>query len=244
MNLEVATATEKAAREVNQDRIFSRTARFTKDGKSVPVGLFCVADGVGGLMEGEFAAQATVLALEEWWGGELRESISEITRPQIFEKFFRIFQSVNAAILERSRAENIQLGTTCTVLLIVGEKYYIAHTGDSRIYWAKRGIFAILAKFKQLTIDHTKIRPEQPTKTKLTSCLGIFSNPKIFTSDGIIKKPCAFLVCSDGLYKAVSAKALRATLVEKGNAEKAIAKLMQQATKASDNVSVVVAKIV
>lgn len=242
MNLEVATATEKAAREVNQDRIFSKTAKLAKGGKTIPIGLFCVADGVGGLAEGEFAAQTAVSAMEDWWQAELSTAAAEITRPQIFEKFFQIFQSTNAAILEHSKAAKIRLGTTCTVLLIIGEKYYIAHAGDTRVYQADLpfwGVFTAFAKCKQLTIDHTR-KAENSPKTKLTSCLGVFNNPKIFTAEGVIKKPCTFLVCSDGLYKAVSEKGLRTALVKKGGAKRIIGRLMFWAASARDNVSAVV----
>jgi len=224
LSLKSTTATNKATRESNQDRVFGKSAETS--------GLFCIADGMGGHKDGEHAASVAIATIEEWWSKFQNGTISP-KGAEILDAFFSIFQSINDSIRLHVQKTQALSGTTCSVLMIQDKQYYIAHTGDSRIYYQESRWFS---KLYQITEDHSN-------KGRLTSCLGTFKRPKIFTQYGNIDRPCNFLLCSDGLYRMVPSGKISAIL--KTHKNKTADKLVNYALKqgASDNVSAVVVKI-
>jgi len=226
--LESAAVSNIGTRETNQDRMFSKTTES--------YGLFCIADGMGGLQEGEYAASVVVDTLDAWWNKMLDGSIAP-KGAEVLDAFFDIFKTINNNIRQHAKEAKAHHGTTCSLLMIQDEKYYIAHAGDSRIYKQESKLFA---KLNQLTEDHA-----HPESGKLTSCLGAFAQPKIFTRSGTIEKPCSFLLCSDGLYRVVQESKLSAAIRTHKECGKAADKLVNYALKngARDNVSVVVVKV-
>ena len=84
--------------------------------------------------------------------------------------------------------------TTLSALLLAGEKYYIVHTGDSRIYSMKDGVL------KHLTQD-------QVLNGKLTSCLGRREKMDLFYDERNYDGE-DFLLCTDGMYKRMNEKFL------------------------------------
>ena len=228
--IETATATDIGHRETNQDRVLA----ITGDTTDMPCGLFCVADGMGGLQDGECAATQAVELLENWWNSTYKETTP--TGAEVLDSFFTLFKSVNDAI--KHNTEEAKSGTTCSLLLIQGRDYYIAHAGDSRIYHIENRIFAPFAMPVQLTEDHSH-------NGRLTSCLGAFNKPKIFTHTGTISKPCTFVLCSDGMYRTVPDKQLIGLTRRLRNCGELVNNLVTTALKqgTQDNVSVVVVKV-
>jgi len=78
----------------------------------------------------------------------------------------------------------------------------------------------------------------------LTSCLGVFENPKVFTSTGTMQKNDVFLICSDGLYRVLNDKALAKTITSKKHITTLATELIQMAEKrgAKDNATAVVVR--
>ena len=242
MTLLKSTATHIGTRETNQDRIFAEISQLVSAPNQLgPLGLFCVADGMGGLEEGEYAASVAAETIKGWWDKGLQHPFNPLGRPvkgaEVLDAFFSLFGSINDTIRGRPREGDRRYGTTCSVLLIQGNRYYIAHAGDSRIYKIGKGWFA---RGRQLTVDHT--HPERGT---LTSCLGGFERPRIFTCSGEIDKPCTFLLCSDGLHKAVKDKEIAAVAKRSKDSGILADTLVNRALKqdASDNVSVITVKL-
>ena len=227
--LEKAAATDAGPCETNQDRTFAGTYQ---NGDKVS-GLFCMADGTGGLSEGEYAAATAVKAAEDLWNGEL----SRLTEggPFIFESFFALFKGVNRTLKSHAESRKIQTATTCSILLILDGMYYIAHSGDSRIYKVDKKLFP---KAETLTEDHIS------ENGRLTSCLGAFQTPMIFTAGGEIKGSCAFLLCSDGLYRKISHKEMAFMAKRHKDCETLADRLVKSALdrKANDNVSAIAVK--
>ena len=258
--IEVGVATSPGPRETNQDRIFYKTGHIGGIGPSgdtgssigMPCGLFCVADGMGGLQSGEYAASVVVNTLETWWDGDFR--YLEPKGPKVLDAFFSIFKSINDTIRIQVQQEKARCGTTCSLLMIQGKNYYIAHAGDSRIYLIEH---KFLTTVQQLTVDHTwavdqaqigKLSQHEiannPKKDALTSCLGGFEQPTIFTKTGTIDRPCTFILCSDGFYQAVGNREIVKFVKRYKDcndlAEKLIGHALERGTR--DNVSVVIAR--
>jgi hypothetical protein len=102
------------------------------------------------------------------------------------------------------------MGTTCSALLIAGDRGFIAHVGDSRIYMLRAG------QVVQLTEDHSLVnelirrgRVTKETfetsqykayKNAVTRAVGVYETVQGDTIDFEILPGDQFLLCSDGLH--------------------------------------------
>ncbi|MCL1877581.1 MAG: serine/threonine-protein phosphatase [Defluviitaleaceae bacterium] len=241
--LEAAMQTCIGSRPSNQDRMFAKTEIIS--GKTC--GLFCVADGMGGYSDGHIAAEMAVSHVTDMWANMWANRASSDT-----PDFSALFDAINREIITYARAQNETLGTTLSLLFICGKSYTIAHTGDSRIYLIRKKFFrrtsSVLTedqtwaseKLREGKIPLAEIRAN-PNRNKLTGCLGIYSEPKIFTTSGRIKRGDTFILCTDGLYRAVDKKIL---ITQKSPAESAEHLIKTVETHESrDNASVVVVRV-
>lgn len=205
-------------REMNQDSLLIHTGKI--NGKNV--GLFLVADGIGGLENGEEASKRVAEEFDQWWKismpnqaeQHLNENSSDMNWAA--QGFLSMLQALHSEMLNESSKKNIQSGTTLSLLFIINDTYCVVHVGDSRIY--RIGSFFIT----RLTEDHNlatekykagKITKSQwknfEEKNPLVQCIGAGEqlNPQIL-SGKIRKKDDRFLLCTDGVYKFVPEKIL------------------------------------
>jgi serine/threonine protein phosphatase PrpC len=188
-------------RKYNQDRMaysYSRNAL-----------LMVLADGMGGHLHGEVAAQLAVQLIAESFEKEANPTLKE---PQLFLKY--AFDTAHQAILSYAGNHHLQDSprTTCVVCIVQDDTAYWAHAGDSRLYFF-RG-----SKLIKRTRDHSKlqymldkgsINPEQavdhPERNKIYSCLGGFTQPEVKLSKKTpVRDGDTFLLCSDGLWSPLS----------------------------------------
>jgi PPM family protein phosphatase len=195
-------------RETNEDN-------FLVDKK---LSLFVVADGMGGHASGEVASQ---LAVHEFRNAvdAGREPIERFAkadagvRPQeVLSLLETAVQTAGQAIYQKGQAEPEKrgMGTTCSALLISGDRGFIAHVGDSRIYMLRAG------QVVQLTEDHSLVnelirrgRVTKETfetsqykayKNAVTRAVGVYETVQGDTIDFEILPGDQFLLCSDGLH--------------------------------------------
>ena len=168
-------------RNVNMDSLLL-TERTINGISSV---LAVVCDGVGSMSDGAYASSVTVKLLNEWF-----ESIDSTERAGL--KLRDTILNINTEIVRTAGIKGLQTATTLSALMFVGEKYFVVHAGDSRIYTSSdKGLVL-------LTVDSV-------TETgKLTSYIGRRDNPELFYSEGEASNG-VFLLCSDGLYKRTTA---------------------------------------
>lgn len=207
----------KNRRSLNMDSLLLKECEI--EGKAVY--LMVVCDGVGSMADGAFASSVSVKLLSDWLEGMTdTQCIGLRLQNRILE--------INQIILEQAQRRCIQTATTLSALLIVDDRYYIAHTGDSRIYGYCDGML------EQLTYDHV-------LDGKLTSCIGKTEYPSIFYNEGVVKGT-RFLLCSDGLYKKMDATYLQYELehVRKKTIKKTIERLLQYVIERgeTDNISI------
>jgi len=185
--------------------------------------MLAVCDGVGGLADGAFASSTAVQMLSEWFDGvddswrlglRARDAVLDIHR----------------RIADDAREKGLCTGTTLSVLLLSRGRYYIVHTGDSRVYLLRDGVL------EHLTEDQT-------LGGRLTACLGRGKTANLYYNEGFFMRG-PFLICSDGLYKRVPPDRLRAELEQAGrkNIRKTIERLLRYALERgeSDNISLAV----
>lgn len=185
-------------RVVNQDAILMSAKR--------ELGLFVVADGMGGHSLGEVASGCIVNELRNWW-----ESI--IGQEEKFE-FYQLIMCLKQKIKEINRRiyEEYNNGTVCgstVVILLIYKRYFcIVTVGDSRIY-RLRGLW-----MKQMTVDDVWENLEEVKENfdlaeiksninygKLTSAIGIDREVTLKVQTGKLRGGDKFLLCSDGVYK-------------------------------------------
>jgi serine/threonine protein phosphatase PrpC len=132
-------------RECNEDR-------FVVDPQ---LGLLLVCDGMGGHAAGEVAAEIAVHRVHAYLverAHALREISSEPQAIQLAVGLVRaaVQQASNAVHTLASECARYRgMGTTLTLLLVVGKKAVVAHVGDSRLYRQRCG------EVWQVTFDHT-----------------------------------------------------------------------------------------
>ncbi len=187
--------------------------------------LLTVCDGVGSLRDGAVAASYAVRLLQAWM-----ESLSDTRR--IGLRMRERIRDIDRQIFAAAEAQNLETATTLSALLLDEDRFYLVHTGDSRIY-----------RYTGETM--VQLTPDQLTPTgELTSWLGRERPADLFYSEGNTAEDC-FLLCTDGLYKRMDSKYLQEQLfqVEPRFVRKAMERLLRYATEhgESDNISLAIA---
>jgi len=234
----------------NQDSIILKRAKFK--GKEVCLGIIC--DGMGGLSCGEFASKSIVEAFSDWflYSYSKYESIWDESRMR--EDIGRIISSENEGLLHYGKEHGIYLGTTVTAFLLVENRFFVWHVGDSRLYKISS------SKIYKLTDDHTVIAKEiaegrltekeakkDPRRNVLLQCIGATSdvNPDMFC--GEVEKGDILLLCSDGFRHEISEKEILNMLLKCENSKfnEKLRELIDLNLKRKelDNISVALVKV-
>lgn len=234
----------------NQDSIILKRAKFK--GKEVCLGIIC--DGMGGLSCGEFASKSIVEAFSDWflYSYSKYESIWDESRMR--EDIGRIISSENEGLLHYGKEHGIYLGTTVTAFLLVENRFFVWHVGDSRLYKISS------SKIYKLTDDHTVIAKEiaegrltekeakkDPRRNVLLQCIGATSdvNPDMFC--GEVEKGDILLLCSDGFRHEISEKEILNMLLKCDNSKfnEKLRELIDLNLKRKelDNISVALVKV-
>lgn len=209
--------------------------------------LVAVADGVGGLDDGERASSAVVDALEQWW-----HQIDWAAMPGIdnlMQELIKCVNDANSEIYESSRKKGRKSGTTLSALLFKDECYQIFHVGDSRIYCVGKGL---AGNITTLTEDHSSLLPkvvnnETIMRPVLTECIGYRQSFSYQQTAGKYQTGEIYIVCSDGIFKTLQDKKIGKTVQwQRNNVKKACRSLIAKAknNKETDNLTAAVIRII
>ncbi|MCR5830503.1 MAG: serine/threonine-protein phosphatase [Lachnospiraceae bacterium] len=183
-------------RKINQDSILI----LTHDEMS----LFCIADGMGGLSEGEKASSLMTERLSAWWSAH-SDMLYEKNMGQIADGLESVISDVNRELYEYGLS-NQQCGTTASILCVSKNMYFILSVGDSRIYMRNKRDFHQLTK-DEIWSNQWIIEPRSGVKipdNKYGMLLNAIGTDKTIIAQrmgGFFEKGSVFLICSDGLYK-------------------------------------------
>jgi PPM family protein phosphatase len=226
-------------RDGNEDRI---GYSYSKD-----VLLMVVADGMGGHMQGEVAAEIAVTEITRLFQQEAR---NRLRRPPDF--LVSVINAAHRAIVSHAVAGNLLESprTTCVVCIVQGGSAWWAHAGDSRLYVLRGGKLAASTQDHsrvQQMVDSGAITAEaaavHPERNKIFSCLGGVVPPVIAVSgEFALQTGDTILISTDGFWSQIPA-ALIATLLRKQDVVGLLPGLLTEAHKRargeSDNLSVV-----
>ncbi len=199
------------------------------------LGLVAVADGMGAHLAGEVASQLGVAALR---GALAHLEGHHPDSAGCLDALRSAVAAANASVWEAGKApEHEKLGTTLSALLFAWPMVAWAHVGDSRIYRMREG-----AALEQLTTDHS-LPP--PKSNVLTRALGGHEATTIDAQDEVVHAGDRYLICSDGLTKAVRDADIAAALSHKWSPVEAAHWLVLHALYlgARDNVTVAVVHV-
>lgn len=171
-------------RRSNMDSLLLKQKKI----KGQTVCIAAVCDGIGSLDDGAFASSVAIRKLNEWFS-----NLTDTRRMGL--QMRDVVMEINKYIIGEAEKKNLHTGTTLSALLLDESHFYIAHTGDSRIYAQLDGTLM------QLTED-------QSIGGRLTACLGRNDKMNLFYNEGSGVGN-SFLLCSDGLYKRIAPELLQ-----------------------------------
>lgn len=221
-------------REINEDALICRPE----------VGLWAVADGMGGHRVGDLASGMIVEALKE-----VREGTSLADFVEAVED---CLIGVNQEIITYSNQflNRAIMGSTLVSLLIYGRVGVCLWVGDSRLYRLRNHQLTSLSRdhsHVQELIEMGAIEPEEaeghPQANVITRAIGVDQAGMIDLNVFNTQIGDTFLLCSDGLYNSVPSNEMVHLLAQASTAQ-AAQDLVDAALKkgASDNVSVIVVR--
>ena len=239
MKFSIFQESRRGARRYNQDRmgyVFSRDAL-----------LMVVADGMGGHLNGEIAAQITVECLGKKFQ---REAKSRLADPMRF--FYDGINEAHAAILRHTdEAGLLETPRTTVVAAVVQNGSAVwAHVGDSRLYLLRQGQAVVQ------TLDHSRIQQlvtqglvreeavsSHPERNKIYNCIGAHVLPQVEMSQTHrLLQGDVLLLCSDGLWGPLPPRLLASAFLTDPLAKvvpSLITQADQRAGKDADNISAV-----
>lgn len=239
-------------RDHNEDTLFALTAVIADGQRDLPIGIFVVADGMGGHQHGEVASSAAARTMVEhvltrlypalfsMTGNGLEESIQEIMEGGVKEAHRAVVRMAPGG------------GTTLTVALVVGEQVTMAHVGDSRGYFihpdGRTQVItqdhSLVGRLQELGQINEKEAMSHPQRNVLYRALG---QPEPFRPDintFQFPAPGYLMLCSDGLWTMVPDSEIFRIIASAKSLPEACNDLVAAANEAGgpDNISVVLVK--
>ncbi|HEY8681672.1 MAG TPA: protein phosphatase 2C domain-containing protein [Rhodanobacter sp.] len=205
------------------------------------LGLFLVADGMGGHQHGEVASAL------------VRDAVVDL-----IARGHSLIEAIHGAgerLLARTRnsSDALPMGTTIAALRLAVDHYEVAWVGDSRIYTWKHGL-------RQISHDHSLVQAlvetgqldpaqvsQHPQRNILTQALGVTAAEQLHIgmARGQLEPGMSFLLCSDGLTEGIDDATIARTVARIDLAsQECVDQLLLNAldTGGDDNISVILVR--
>ena len=206
--------------EPNEDSTLVLELQRVHESHSIPIGVFIIADGMGGHDNGQGASRMTISTISERIIRDLfsppLQSEKAGGTPQEFDEDTLVaalhgaVEDANAALCQANQRDKSDMGSTLTGFMVVGDHAYIINVGDSRTYMLRDG------NLYQLTTDHSLvaqlvagglIEPDDvythPQRSQIYRSLGDKLNVQIDIFKQQLHPGDRLLSCSDGLWEMV-----------------------------------------
>jgi serine/threonine protein phosphatase PrpC len=219
--------------EINEDRATCRP------GSSV----FALADGMGGHRDGDQASRLAVgTALERLCDRNATTTLARYASDPKLHNRREVFRLLESALVAASQAvrdagdgdDEKSMGSTLVAVLLVRDRAFIAHVGDSRVYLARPTATV------QLTHDHSvydelrttgKRRPARlQRRSPLSNWIGAES-PSVDTAFVDLTTSDRILLCSDGVHHGIDDEALLGKLCRQDGVGDACDRLVSEAIR-------------
>lgn len=227
------------------------------------LGLYVVADGMGGHAAGEVAAaiavgavEAAILDTEEagdkTWPEHWKVDLS-LNANRLIQAILAAHRKVMRAVEEKVELKG--MGATVVAVLLDSRKWLatVAHVGDSRAYLFREG------KLQLLTSDHSWVHEQvaagflteeaarnHPLKNVVTRALGGAQEPEVDFLELPLQAEDLLLLCSDGLNTMLADQEIETILQKNTSLPQTAHQLVAGANAHGgvDNVTVVLVRLV
>ncbi len=235
VHLSQALTHRGTVREINEDAMLELPH----------IGIWVVADGMGGHAAGDVASQLVIDNIQQAVDGLSPELISvDILKLAL--------QNSNTQLQQMSQTdfEGKVAGSTVVVLWLYQGDYHLLWVGDSRIYLLRQ------QKMTMITKDHSQVNDmvdegllaaedaeSHPLANVITRAVGVDSQLDIDYRTGKVVEGDTFLLCSDGLNKELSDTEIEATINSGNIIDSGLALLHASLVRnARDNVTCILVK--
>lgn len=212
------------------------------------IGLFTVADGMGGHRAGEVASHKALVIFEQ----ELRKHLAE--NMDIKEALVQGVREVNKQIYQLSlqKPELKGMGTTVTACLLQNRQAFLVHVGDSRAYLLRDN------EVTQITNDHSlvgelvksgsiteELAQVHPRRNVLTQAVGVTDTVEIDLHTVSLMKGDQILLCTDGLTNHVKREEISEIIKDIPDPQQAVHELANRALAqgGTDNITIILINI-
>jgi PPM family protein phosphatase len=247
---------------VRSDPGLKRTSNEDSYSTRPDVGLFVVADGMGGHVAGEVASRVAVEAIEAFiqetagadknrtWPFPFDPSIS-LEGNRLRAAFRLANRKIASAIADSQDLRG--MATTASAVLLGPRGASVAHVGDSRVYVLRKG------RLEQITHDHSWVEEQvragtltpsaarqHPWRNVVTRALSGGEDPEVDVTDVAPGPGERYLLCSDGLFTVVSDSRITELLTDPNASLDDIAEELVAAANAGggpDNITALILQI-
>jgi PPM family protein phosphatase len=247
---------------VSTDPGLRRTSNEDSYSTRPDVGLFVVADGMGGHVAGEVASRVAVEAIEAFieetagadknrtWPFPFDPSLS-LEANRLKAAFRLANRRIASAIADSQDLRG--MATTASAVLMGKESASVGHVGDSRVYVLRQGTLA------QITHDHSWVEEQvragtltpsaarqHPWRNVVTRALSGGEDPEVDVTEVTPVPGERYLLCSDGLFGVVADDRIAEILGQSGVSLETICRgLVDAANEAGgpDNITALVLEI-
>lgn len=227
-------------RETNQD-----TFAY---GEPFENGYFAIiCDGMGGQNGGNIASE---MAREKIVNALLRQLRKDLDEKSVRNILLSAFNAANQTIYQKalSNSKLSGMGTTAVASVILQDRLFVAHVGDSRAYLFASGIFTRLTRdhsVVEMLFNKGKISKDElkchPRKNEITRAVGVLPEVSVDFTTESFRKGDKLLLCSDGLTGACDDEQI-SQILEGNDSARASERLITLANSygGTDNITVVV----
>jgi PPM family protein phosphatase len=245
--------------DVGQERSLNEDSLSTLDQSSVfrsvrtPLGLFVVADGMGGHEAGDAASRLAISTIHQQAVNDiLTPASSGRPLPALKQWLTTAAQAANRAVYDERKAAGTDMGTTLVMAIFIGDKATIANVGDSRAYLLKQD------QINQITTDHSlverlvatgQITPQEalnhPQRNVIYRVIGDKPRLEVDIFEQRLAPGEALLLCSDGLSGMVTDEKIHRIWRTSTSPQDACDRLVEAANQAGgeDNITVVIVQV-
>lgn len=256
MRMIVAAASENGRKRTsNEDSVLMYNTTWLRDGNNYAVGLYGVADGMGGHAAGEVASATAIQALFEHL---VAGNVASLSNPHFASDVAGVVQCIddamqfsNTRVIQEAQRLGNNMGTTLTMTLVLGDVAYIANIGDSRTYLWRDD------QLRRITSDHSLVMKlvelehiaedeiyTHPHRNGVLKSLGVASVAEVDIYVERLRPNDVVMLCSDGLWELVRDHDIATMFRHSTNPDTVVKALVTAANKAGgdDNISVVLVR--
>ena len=241
-------------RKLDEDSLLTtEITQYFQAGSQV-IGLYVVADGMGGASAGEVASKIVTETLAR----EVAQKIlvPRFATPEVALDYAEILkiaiEQANAEVLAARTQAHTDMGSTVVAALLVGSHAHIANVGDSRAYLIARDKITKLTKDHSLvqalvdrgTITEAEIRTH-PQRNYILRNVGDKPQLQVDLYQTALAPGQSLLLCCDGLWEMVLDEQIRDIVNQHANPQDACRELIKAANEngGDDNITCVIVRL-